>query len=78
MDILFVLQEKNVVVCVRGGKTVISSAVRETLPTSSIHTVDKTIVNVVISGALFVKVACVNKHTYVYFTAGRCVQMAVF
>jgi len=60
VDILFVLQEKNVVVRVRGGKTVISSAVRETLPTSSIHIVDKTIVNVVISGALFVKVACNN------------------
>lgn len=63
--------------CVRGGKTVISPAVRETPPTSSINIVDKTIVNVVISGALFVKLACINKHIYVYFTAGRCVKMAV-
>jgi hypothetical protein len=63
VDILFVLQEKNVVVCVRGSKIVISSAVRETPPTSNIHIVDKTIVNVVISGALFVKVACINKYT---------------
>lgn len=78
MDILFVLQEKNVVVCARGGKTVISSAVGESPPTSSIHIVDKTIVNVAISGALFVKVACINKHTYVCVTAGKCVQMAVF
>jgi hypothetical protein len=63
VDILFVLQEKNAVVCVRGGKTVISSAVRESPPTSSIHIVERTIVNLVISGVLFVKVACVNKHT---------------
>lgn len=74
MDFFFVSQEKNVV-CARGGKTVISSAVRETPPTSSIHIVDKTFVNVVIPGALFVKVACINKR---YLTAGRCVQMAVF
>jgi hypothetical protein len=65
VDIFFVSQGKNVVVCVRGGKTVISSAVRKTPPTSSTDLVDNTIVNVVISGALFVKVACINKHTYV-------------
>jgi len=61
----FVLQGKNVVVCARGGKTVISSAVRKTPPTSSTDLVDNTIVNVVISGVLFVKVACISKHTYV-------------
>lgn len=61
--------------CVRGGKTVISSTIRETPPTFSIHIVDKTIVNVVIPGALFAKVVCINER---YLTAGRCVQMAVF
>jgi hypothetical protein len=40
VDILFVLQEKNVVVCVRGGETVVLSALGETSPTSSIHVVE--------------------------------------